>query len=99
MERTNDNTKTKASGCNNLYENRFKIFLFLFRLDGLPINLKSVSRINTVYSAIIIVCFYITFWSLFLDIFVHRDQLVYAMKKLRMIIGFAIAAWMHLSFR
>jgi len=34
-----------------------------------------------------------------MDTFVHRAQLVYAMKKLRVFIAFTLAAWLHLSFR
>jgi hypothetical protein len=99
MERINGSTKANASGCSNLHESRFKILLFIFRLGGLPLKLKSVSRIYTVYSATIIVCFYFTFVSLSMDIFVHREQLVYAMKKLRVFFAFALAVWMHISFR
>ena len=99
MERINKSSKAYKSGRNNLHESRFKILLFVFRLGGLPIKLKSVSRTNTVYSSTIIVCFYITFVSLFMDVFVQRGQLVYAMKKLRMFIGLTMAALMHLSFR
>ena len=99
MKRINESTKANTSGCNNLHENRFKILLFIFRLFGIPIKLKSVSRINTVYSATNIVCLYFTFVSLFMDTFVHRGDLVYAMKKFRVFIGFSLAVWMHLCFR
>ena len=99
MERNNNSSKANASGCNNLHDSRFKILLFVFRLGGLPLKLQSVSRINTVYSATIIVCFYINFVSLFMDTFVQRGQLMYAMKKLRMFIGLTMAVWIHLSFR
>ena len=68
-------------------------------MGGLPIKLKSVSGFNTVYTTTIIVCFYLTLVSLFMDTFVHRGQLVYAMKKLRVCLAFALAVWMHLSFR
>jgi hypothetical protein len=99
MERTNDSIKANVSGCNNLHESRFKALFFIFRLGGLPIKLKSVSRINTIYSATIIMCYYITSVSLSMDTFVHRGHLVYAMKKLRVLIAFIIAVWMHISFR
>jgi len=99
MERIDDSTKAKASGCNNLHESRFKILLFIFRLGGLPLKLKSVSRIYTVYSATIIVCFYTTALCLFMDTFVHRHQLDYAMKKLRVFLAFANVLWMHISIR
>jgi hypothetical protein len=99
MERTNDSTRANVSGCSNLHESRFKILLVIFRLSGLPIKLKSVSRIKAVYTAIIIVCYYITIVSIFMDTFVHRHNLEDAMKKLRVLIGFLLLTWMHLSFR
>jgi hypothetical protein len=101
MERTNDSTKFNASRCtsNNLHESRFKILLFIFRLSGLPFKLQSVSRIYAVYSATIMVCFYTTTVCLFMDTFIHRHQLDYAMKKLRVFLGFSFALWMHISIR
>jgi len=99
MERIKDTTKANASGCNNLHENRFKILLFIFRLGGLPFKLKSGSKINAVYSATLIVCFYITSLCIFMDTFVPGHVLEDAMKKLRSLIGFILITWMHLSFR
>jgi hypothetical protein len=99
MERINGSTKANASGCNNLKESRFKILLFIFRQGGLPLKLKPVSKIYTVYSATIIVCFYITTVCVFIDMYVHRHQLDYAMKKLRVFLAFALILWMHITFR
>jgi hypothetical protein len=61
--------------------------------------LKSVTRIDTAYSATLIVCFYFNFVSLCMDTFAHRGQLVYAMKKLILFIGLILVVRMHLSFR
>jgi len=99
MERINNSSKANASGCNNLHESRFKKLLLIFRLSGLPIKLRSASIINTVYSAIILVCFYNTNMCLFMDTFVQMHNLEYAMKKLRLFLGFILLTWMHLSFR
>jgi hypothetical protein len=99
MERINDSTKANASGCGNPHESRFKILLFIFRMGGIPLKLKSVSRIYTAYSVTVMVCFYITAVCIFVDMLVHRRQLDYAMKKMRLFLAFAIAVWMHISFR
>jgi hypothetical protein len=88
MERINGSTKDNASGCNNLHESRFKILLFIFRQGGLPIKLKPMSRIKTVYSATIIVCYYLTTLCLFMDTFVQTHNLEDAMNKLRVLIVF-----------
>jgi len=99
MERINDSTKANASGCNNLHESRFKILIFVLQQGGIPIKLKPVPKIYTVYSATIIVCYYITTVCLFMDIFVHRRQLDYAMKKLRVFLTFSLALLEHITFR
>jgi hypothetical protein len=61
--------------------------------------MKSTSRINTLYNVLIAVCFYSAVVRLFMDTFVHRRQLMYAMKKVRLLIGFILMAWMHISLR
>jgi hypothetical protein len=99
MERINHTTKRGMPLSNNTHPSRFKTHLFIFRLGGLPIMMKSTSTINTVYNVVLAVCFYVTAVCLFMDTFVHRRQLVYAMKKLRMGSGLIITAWMHISFR
>ena len=45
------------------------------------------------------VCFYTTTLCVFMDTFVHRRQLDYAMKKLRVFLAFALAVWIHISIR
>jgi hypothetical protein len=101
MERVDDKTKANASGrtSNNLHESRFKKILFIFRLSGLPIKLQPVSRIYKLYSATITVCFCTTTMCLLMDTFVHRHQLNYAMKKLRVFIAFALALCLHINVR
>jgi hypothetical protein len=99
MEHINYKTKLGVSLSNNTHQSRFKKLLFVLRLGGLPLMMKSTSRINTIYNVLIAVCFYSTALCLFMDTFVHRCQLVYAMKKLRVFIGYVLIAWMHISFR
>jgi hypothetical protein len=99
MEHTNYKTKLSVSLSNNTHQSRFKILLFIFRLGGLPIMMKSTSKINTLYNVLIAVCFYSTAACLFMDMFVHRRQLVYVMKKLRAFTTFVLAAWILISCR
>jgi len=101
MERVDDSTKANVSVRTSkyLHESRFKIILFIFRLSGLPIKLQPVSRIYKLYSATITVCFCTTTLCVFMDSFVHRHQLDYAMKKLRVFLAFALALWIHIRNR
>jgi hypothetical protein len=95
----NNKTMTDAVSDNTIVKNRFKEFLSLFRFAGMPINMKSTSRVNTVYNATILVCFYITATCLLMDCFVHRHDLTLFMKKFRILIGTLLFVWMHISIR
>jgi hypothetical protein len=99
MKHTDNKTKTENSCDGNLNERRFKTLLSLFRLGGIPLNIKSVSRVHTAYNMFIILCFYITMLCLAMDTFTHRHQLVQAMKKFRVYISMNVTMWMHLSVR
>jgi hypothetical protein len=99
MEHMNNTINTDIGSDNSLNESRFKTILSLFRLGGIPLNKKSVSVVNTIYNATIIVCFYITTLCLYMDSYVHRTQLVQAMKKIRILVGMQLITWTHFSLR
>jgi hypothetical protein len=99
MEQMNKTDSTDIGSDNNLSKSRFKTILSLLRLGGIPLNEKSVSVVNTMYNATIIICFYITTLCLYMDSYVHRDQLVQAMKKIRILVGMQLVAWTHFSLR
>jgi len=61
MEQSKYEAKTHTSYNNSLIESRFKVLLFLYRIGGIPFKVKSASRLNAVFNASLIVCFYITY--------------------------------------
>jgi hypothetical protein len=99
MEYSKDEARSHTSNNNSLIENRFKILLFLYRLGGIPLNMKSVSTLNAVYNATVIVCFYITYICVGVDLLVHRHQLKLAMQNLRIYLGMLMVTWTHFSVR
>ena len=99
MEHGKYKATTSVSQGNNNHEIRFKTLLFLWRLGGIPLHMKSVSRANTLYNVTVIVCFYITNLCLGMDTFVHRHQLRYAMKKFNVLLGMQIVVWTHFRVR
>jgi hypothetical protein len=99
MEHSKYEAKTHTSYNNSLTESRFKVLLFLFRMGGIPLHLKSVSRLNAVYNVSVIVCFYITNICVGMDTFVHRHQLSLAMKKFRIYLGMLMTTWLHFCVR
>jgi len=99
MEQSKYEARSYTSKNNRLVENRFKVLLFLYRMGGIPLNMKSVSRLNAVYNFSLIVCFYITYICVGVDTLVHRHQLKLAMQKLRIFLGMLMIMWLHFSVR
>ena len=99
MEHSKYEVKTHTSYNNKCIESRFKVLLFLYRLGGFPLNMKSVSRLYAVYMVSLIVCFYVTYFFVCVDTFIHRHQLSLAMKNLRVVLGMLLFTWSHFSVR
>jgi hypothetical protein len=99
MEHSKYEARSHTSYNNSLIENRFKVLLFLYRLGGIPLNMKSVSRLHAAYNVTLIVCFYITYICVGVDTVVHRHQLKIAMQNLRIYLGMLMVTWMHFSVR
>jgi hypothetical protein len=62
-------------------------------------NIKSPSKDKTIYNKICVVCVYITLLCVIMDTFVHRQDLVEAMKKLRIVLAMLLVAWIYFSLR
>jgi len=99
MERSKHEAKTHTSNNNSLHERRFKGLLFLYRMAGIPLTVNSVSKLNALYNASLFVCFYITYFCVGVDMFIHRHQLSLAMKKFRVVLMFQLGVWLHFSVR
>jgi hypothetical protein len=92
-------TRNGDASDRDLTERRFKTFLYYLRLGGIPLNIRSPSAVHTVYNGVIIVCFYITTISIYTDSYVHRHELEYVMRKIRVLLGMNLVTWLHFSFR
>jgi len=99
MERSKYEAKTHTSYNNSRIESRFKVLHFLYRMGGIPLNMKSVSRLYVIYNACLTVSFYITNIGAGVDYFVHRHQLSLAMKIFRQYLGFLMVTWLHFCVR
>jgi hypothetical protein len=83
----------------DLLEDRFDKLLLTLRLAGIPVNIQSVSRIQSAYNIIIAVSFYVTYCSGLMDFFVSMDNLKELMKGTRVLFGMGIVMWQHLFLR
>jgi hypothetical protein len=98
MEHNHTITNTDVSRDNQPNQSRFKATLFVLLLKGIPLN-KSLSKLVTVYNMIAVMCVYFNFLCIIMDTFVHRHDLVQAMKKLRIVLGLSLVIWIHFSHR
>jgi len=99
MEYINNKMKSDISCDNQLNQRRFKISLSILRMGGFSLNIKSPSKCNTMYSVACVVSACITFYCLVMDIITHRNDLVYAMQKLRIILAMCVLIWTYFSLR
>jgi hypothetical protein len=99
MEHSEYEANVHTSYNKGLFESRFKVLLFLHRMAGIPLNVKSVSRLNAVYNVSVIVCFYFTYFLIGVNAFVYRYQLSLAMKSFRVFVGMLMVQWLHFSVR
>jgi hypothetical protein len=99
MEYIQNKSNTEVSCDNELNHSRFKTLLYLLRLGGISLQIKSLSKLNSLYKTVCIVCYYSSFTCGFMDTFVHRQGLKEAMKKLRVNFAMLVVSWMHFSLR
>jgi hypothetical protein len=91
-----DNEITKVKGMSN---SRFGSIIFLLRLAGIPFKMKNMSTIYAIYMITVISCTCTTFVGMFVDVYIHRDDLGHAMTSIRVSIGFTKVLWIYLYCR
>jgi hypothetical protein len=82
-----------------LSNSRFGSIIFLLRLAGIPFKIKKMSTIYAIYMITVISCTCTTFVGMFVDVYIHRDDLGHAMTNIRASIGFTNVLWIFLYCR
>jgi len=72
---------------------RFGSIIFLLRLAGIPFKMKKMSTVYAIYMINAISCTCTTFVGMFVDVYIHRDDLGYTMRNVRASIGFKNVLW------
>jgi hypothetical protein len=88
--------ETKVKG---LSEIRFSKIIFLLRVAGIPFKMKKMSTVYAIYMITAVICTFITFIGMFVDLYVHRDDLRQLMTKMRVFIGMWNIGWVFFCFR
>jgi len=88
--------ETKVKG---LSEIRFRWIIFFFRLAGIPLKMKKMSTVYVIYMITVIICTCIMFLGMFVDVYVHRDDLGHTMKNIRVSVAMTSLVWIYFSCR
>jgi len=79
------NEVPKLKGLSN---SRFGSVIFLLRMAGIPFKMKKMSTIYAIYMITVIICSCSTFIGMFVDVYIHKDELGRAMTNLRVSIPY-----------
>ena len=80
-----DNEVPEVKGLSN---RRFGSIIFLLRLAGIPFKIKNVLNLYAMYMITAISCTCTTIVGMFIDVYVHREDLGHVMTNIRISIGF-----------
>jgi hypothetical protein len=69
--------------------------IFLFKIAGIPVQMKKISTIYGVYMIIVIICTFSTYIGMFFDVYIHWDDLGRAMTTMRALIPFTNVMWIY----
>ena len=88
--------KPKLKG---MSESRFGSMIFLLRMAGVSLQMKKVSTIYAVYMITVTVCTFGMYIGMFVDVYIHWDELGHAMTTMRVLIPYTNAIWIFLYCR
>ena len=88
--------ETKVKG---LSEIRFSRIIFFLRLAGIPFKMKKMSTLYAIYMITANVCTCSTFLGMFVDVYLHRDDMRHTMTNIRVLTGITCVVWIYFSCR
>jgi hypothetical protein len=80
-------------------EIRFRSIIFFLRLAGIPFKMKRMSTLYAIYMITVNICTYSTLTGMFVDAYIHRDDLARVMTNLRILTGMSSLVWIYFSCR
>jgi hypothetical protein len=82
-----------------MVDSYFRVPVFVVRLSGIPINMKTVSRLKSLWNAGSIACFCSTYLAVLLDFVAKEGGIEDSTENVRIVFGMSVVAWMHLYLR
>jgi len=93
------NMNMKETKLKGLSDSRFGSMIFLLRMSGIPFRMNKVSTIYAVYMRTLIICATTTYLGMFIDVYVHREDLGLAMTTIRGLLSCTNIMWTFSSCR
>jgi hypothetical protein len=85
-----DNEEPEVKGLSN---SRFASIIFLLRLAGISFKMKKKSALYAIYMILAISSTFTAFVGMFVDVYIHRDDLGHSMTNIRASIAFTNVIW------
>jgi hypothetical protein len=83
----------------NRTDRRFGTVLFALRMGGIAVNMKTRPTSHFVYNVYLVLCYYVTYLSVFMNYLHVRDDFEESMKNVRMVFGMGLISFVHLIVR
>ena len=80
-------------------EIRFSWIIFFLRLAGIPFKMKKMSTLYVIYMITVNICTYSTSVGMFVDVYMHRDDLSHVVTNLRVLTGVSMVLWIYFCCR
>jgi Fe2+ transport system protein B len=88
-----------AAGAEYETRRRFRAFLNMFRVSGVPILFNKVPTFFNLYSAVAVFCCYITTAAIVMDLLMNTEDLDHIMETARYLFPAVMIVWIHAFIR
>jgi hypothetical protein len=83
----------------DLRKSRFATLLFMLRMGGIAVDMQPQPPPHVVYNVYLVLSYYLTYFSVFMDYLQKRDNLEESMKNVRILFAMGYISWIHFSLR
>jgi len=80
-------------------DNRFGWIIYFFRLAGIPLKMKKLSKIYAIYRITVIFCTFTTVIGMFVDVFIRWNDFGQSMTNIRLLMLFLNIIWVYIYCR
>jgi Ca2+/Na+ antiporter len=95
----NNMAERNASARRHETQRRFRFFLIVFRIAGIPLLFNKVPKLFKLYAAVATFCCYVTFVTLAADMVVNTEDLERTMETVRAVFPAGMIIWTHVFIR